>query len=73
MKKLPGMAPLDPKSLAMLNAMMPQPLKPQFIGGAAPRMGQSVNIQAPNYAIANAQATAQPSPPPTLASLLGMR
>lgn len=72
MKKL-GPA-LDPKSLAALQAMMPQQQRPQFIGGASAGRAPALNIQAPNFSAAGGQGpTAPVGAPPTLAALLAGR
>ena len=69
-------APLDPKSMMALNSLMPQPGKPQFMGGAAPRAGTPVNLHIPDISNlvklhlgpgVNAEA------PPTLGKLIGGR
>lgn len=42
---MPGMpAPLDERGLMLLQAMMPQIPKPQFIGGAAPQRPSQVQM-----------------------------
>lgn len=66
--KMPG---LDAKSLAMLQSMMPQPIKPQFIGGAAPRVHQ-VNIPGGGVLPGLPMPPAPPAiqPPLSLAALL---
>lgn len=65
-------APLDPRSLAMLNSMMPQPGKPQFIGGAHTNAKQ-VNVAAPDVSqLMNVNLSkGKTTPQPTLGQLIG--
>lgn len=72
-----GPAPLDPKAMMALNSLMPQPAKPQFIGGAAPQKPGQVNMQAPDIAslikMSMASRPASTAAAPTLANLIGGR
>lgn len=71
-KVAPQGAPLDPRSLAMLNSMMPQDAQPRFIGGAAPRPTGQINLGMGAGGGAPGQVY-DPKRPQTLAQLLGMR
>lgn len=44
--KVPGQAPLDFRSLQMLQSMMPRPAQPHFIGAGSVQRPAPMNIQA---------------------------
>lgn len=57
-------SPLNPQALGMLNSMMPQQQKPQFIGGAGIPHPQPFNLAIPNL---------QQQQKPSLGALMGVR
>lgn len=76
--KPPGMAPLDPKTMQTIQAMMPKERQAQYIGGAAPRAPGQINFNVGAGAAgggtgAASSAAASPEKRRTLAQLLGMR
>lgn len=69
-----GPAPFDPKSLAMLQSMMPKPpQQAHFIGAGSSRPATAINLQLPEMANMFKSQSNQGPRAPTLAQLLGGR